>query len=108
MEQLRADLAEVKASQRYFREAVNDMKSALKETSEELHLAALSLKDVAFNIGAAQGRLIQVGQDVKLQHTRIDSLESTRDKQTGMITIIGLLAGFVGSGVMWALGHFIK
>lgn len=108
MEQLRADLAEVKTSQRYFREAVGEMKAALNETSKELHEAALSLKDVAFSIGAAQGRVSELERDQKLVEIRVDSLESTRDKQTGMITIIGLLAGFAGSGVMWVLNHFIK
>lgn len=108
MEKVRADLAEVKASQLFFHEAVSEMKGALNDTSRELHEAALTLKEVAFNIGSAQGRLTGVESDVKVLLTRVDSLESTRDKQAGMITIIGLLAGFVGSGVMWALGHFIK
>lgn len=108
MEKLRSDMAEVKASQLFFREAVTEMKGALSDTSRELHEAALTLKEVAFNIGSAQGRLTGVESDVKVLLTRVDSLESTRDKQAGMITIIGLLAGFVGSGVMWALGHFIK
>ena len=108
MEKLRSDMAEVKASQMFFREAVQEMKGALSDTSRELHEAALTLKEVAFNIGNAQGRLAGVESDVKVLLTRVDSLESTRDKQAGMITIIGLLAGFVGSGVMWALGHFIK
>lgn len=108
MEKVRADLAEVKASQLFFHEAVSEMKGALSDTSWELHEAALTLKEVAFNIGSAQGRLTGVESDVKVLLTRVDSLESTRDKQAGMITIIGLLAGFVGSGVMWALGHFIK
>ena len=101
MEKLRADLAEVKASQIFFHEAVSEMKG-------ELHEAALSLKEVAFHIGSAQGRLAAVVSDVKTIATKVDSLESTRDKQAGMITIIGLLAGFVGSGIMWALGHFFK
>lgn len=108
MERMRADMAEVKASQQYFHEAVGEMKSALKETSEELHSAALTLKEVAFNIGNAQGRLVQVETDVKQHDTRIDSLESTRDKQTGMIAIVGLLMGMLGSGIIWALNHFFK
>ena len=108
MERMRADMAEVKASQIYFHEAVGEMKSALKETSEELHAAALTLKEVAFNIGATQGRMVELEDDVKDLQTRANSLESTRDKQVGMITIIGLLAGFVGSGIMWALNHWIK
>lgn len=108
MERMRADMAEIKASQQYFHEAVGEMKSALKETSEELHSAALTLKEVAFNIGNAQGRLAGMESEVKVIASKVDSLESTRDKQAGMITIIGLLAGFIGSGIMWALGHFIK
>ena len=108
MEKLRGDVAELKATQMFFREAVGEMKSALKETSEELYSAALTLKEVAFNIGNAQGRLAGVESDIKSQNTRIDSLESTRDKQAGMIAIIGLLMGMVGSGIMWALNHFFK
>lgn len=108
MEKVRADLAEVKASQLFFHEVVSEMKGALSDTSRELHEAALSLKEVAFHIGSAQGRLAAVESDIKTIATKVDSLESTRDKQAGMITIIGLLAGFVGSGIMWALGHFFK
>lgn len=108
MEKLRADMAEVKASQTFFREAVQEMKGALNDTSRELYEAALTLKEVAFNIGNAQGRLAGMESEVKIIASKVDSLESTRDKQAGMITIIGLLAGFIGSGIMWALGHFIK
>lgn len=108
MEKLRGDVAEMKATQMFFHEAVGEMKSALKETSEELHSAALTLKEVAFNIGNAQGRLAGVETKHDSLNSRVDSLESTRDKQAGMITIIGLLAGFVGSGIMWALNHFFK
>lgn len=108
MEKLRSDLAEVKASQIFFREAVSEMKGALNDTSRELHDAALSLKEVAFNIGNAQDRLAGVESDIKSQSTRIDSLESTRDKQAGMIAIIGLLMGMVGSGIIWTLNHFFK
>lgn len=108
MEKVRADLAEVKASQLFFHEAVSEMKGALNDTSRELHEAALTLKEVAFNIGNVQGRLAGVESEVKIIASKVDSLESTRDKQAGMITIIGLLAGFIGSGIMWALGHFIK
>lgn len=108
MQNLHRDVAEVKASQMFFREAVTEMKGALNDTSRELHEAALTLKEVAFNIGNAQGRLAGVETKHDSLNSRVDSLESTRDKQAGMITIIGLLAGFVGSGIMWALNHFFK
>lgn len=108
MQSLHRDVAEVKASQIYFREAVSEMKGALNDTSRELHEAALTLKEVAFNIGNAQGRLVGVESDIKAQSTRIDSLESTRDRQNGMITVIGMIGGFVGGGIMWLINHFIK
>jgi chromosome segregation ATPase len=108
MEKLRSDLAEVKASQIFFREAVSEMKGALNDTSRELHDAALSLKEVAFHIGNAQGRLAGVESDVKILSGKIDSLESTRDRQNGMITIIGIVGGFVGGMIMWVINHFFK
>lgn len=108
MDKLRQDIAEVKATQIFFHEVVTEMKSALGDTSRELHEAALTLKEVAFHIGNAQGRLSGLEGDIKVQASRIDSLESTRDRQNGMITVIGMIGGIVGGGVMWLVNHFIK
>lgn len=108
VERLRSDIAEVKASQAFFHEAVGEMKVALNSTSRELHEAALVLERVAIGMEGGARRIDKLENDCNEHSDRIDSLESTRDKQSGMLAIIGLVAGMIGSGVIWLLNHFFK
>lgn len=108
MEQLRQDMAELKATQIFFREIVTEMKTTLSHTSQELHNAALTMERVAVGMEGATKRMD--GHDTRINEVedRVNSLEASRDKQNGIVLFIGGGISIVITLILWGVDHLLK
>lgn len=115
-------MARVEAGQEYFREAVTTMKEgqdrlarrldALAEevrrsgesTSREMHDAALAMERVAARLDAGAEHMKDDADQLRRHEARIDSLETTRTRQSAYVAA----AGFLGAGALWVVEGLFK
>lgn len=90
-------LAEVEVTQRFFKDAVTEMKTELSNVVEELHETNQHLGKVVVN-------LTSIEKNIEDHEKRIRELKSYDDKQLGYIGI----AAMFGAAITWAIDHISK
>lgn len=122
IEQLKLDVAEIKAAQIYFREEMNRIEQSLAASSREIYQASIALERATVSLAGGAQRMDRIEKQCEDNHKditsvqsehgrRIDSLESTRDKQSGAAkrtVAIGGAAGMLGAGLAWLIDHAPK
>lgn len=97
MERLRSEVAEIWASQAFFKEAMDDVKTEIKDLTKEMQEANSNLKLIAATSALAAANLEK--HEIKLQQ-----LKTYDDRQMGYIAI----AGIVGAAFTWVFDHAVK
>lgn len=90
-------LTEVQVTQKFFQDAVTEMKTGLDDVVGELH-------DTNSNLSKVVNSLKHIEKNIDDHERRLRDLKSYDDKQLGYIGI----AAFLGAAIAWAIDHFSK
>lgn len=90
-------LTEVQVTQKFFQDAVTEMKTGLNDVVGELHNTNSNLTKVV-------NSLQHIEKNIDDHERRLRDLKSYDDKQLGYIGI----AAFLGAAISWVIDHFSK
>jgi len=97
IELVHVTLTEVQVTQKFFKDAITEMKTGLDDVVGELH-------DTNSNLSKVVNSLQHIEKNIDDHERRLRDLKSYDDKQLGYIGI----AAFLGAAIAWVIDHFTK